>query len=84
MSDKKRNLLILGIMAILLVVSVIIIYPPSEKTKLGLDLQGGLEVILQAKGNVTSDQMDQAELVIRNRVDKLGVSEPAISKAFRQ
>ena len=67
-------------MVVLLAVSGIIIYPPSQKAKLGLDLQGGLEVILQAQGNVTSQQMDQAEMVIRNRVDKLGVSEPAINR----
>ncbi|MHB8169151.1 MAG: protein translocase subunit SecD [Thermoleophilia bacterium] len=80
MTERKRHLLVLAVMVLLLGASVYIIYPPSQKTKLGLDLQGGLEVILQAKGNVTSDQMDQAELVIRNRVDKLGVSEPEISR----
>ncbi|MEK7818038.1 MAG: hypothetical protein AAB281_07285, partial [Actinomycetota bacterium] len=42
--------------------------------------QGGLEVILEAQGNVTSEQMDQAESIVRNRVDKLGVSEPAINR----
>lgn len=67
-------------MLALVVASVIIVYPPSEKTKLGLDLQGGLEIILEAQGNVTSDQMDRALFVVRNRVDKLGVSEPAINK----
>ncbi len=79
MTDRQKHLLVLGIMVVLLAASVFIIYPPAKKTKLGLDLQGGLEVILQAQGNVTSNQMDQAELVIRNRVDKLGISEPAIS-----
>ena len=59
LSDKQKNLLILGIMLILLAVSIFIIYPPGEKTKLGLDLQGGLEVILEAQGDVTSEQMDQ-------------------------
>jgi preprotein translocase subunit SecD len=73
-------MLILGIMVILLGVSIFFIYPPGEKTKLGLDLQGGLEVILEAQGDVSSDKMDQAEMVVRNRVDKLGVSEPAISR----
>ena len=52
----------------------------GEKTKLGLDLQGGLEVILEAQGDVSGDKMDQAEMVVRNRVDKLGVSEPAINR----
>lgn len=67
-------------MLILVAVSIVIIYPPGEKTKLGLDLQGGLEVILEAQGDVSGDKMDQAEMVVRNRVDKLGVSEPAINR----
>ncbi len=80
MTDKQKNLLILGIMAVLIVVSIVIIYPPGEKTKLGLDLQGGLEVILEAQGDVSPEKMDQAEVVVRNRVDKLGVTEPAINR----
>lgn len=67
-------------MLVLIVASVFIVYPPSEKTKLGLDLQGGLEIILEAQGDVTDDQMDQALFVVRNRVDKLGVAEPAINR----
>ncbi|MHB9111262.1 MAG: protein translocase subunit SecD [Thermoleophilia bacterium] len=80
MTDKQKNLLILGIMLVLVAISIFIIYPPSEKTRLGLDLQGGLEVILEAQGDVTSEKMEQAEIVVRNRVDKLGVSEPAINR----
>ncbi|MHB1324752.1 MAG: protein translocase subunit SecD [Thermoleophilia bacterium] len=80
MTDKQKNVLILAVMLILVVASIVIIYPPGEKTKLGLDLQGGLEVILQAQGDVSGDKMDQAEMVVRNRVDKLGVSEPAINR----
>lgn len=80
LSDKQKNLLTLGIVLVLVAISIFIIYPPSEKTKLGLDLQGGLEVILEAQGDVTSEKMDQAEMVVRNRVDKLGVSEPAINR----
>ncbi|RJQ45107.1 MAG: protein translocase subunit SecD, partial [Gaiellales bacterium] len=80
MTEKQKNILILLIMLALVAASVVIVYPPSEKTKLGLDLQGGLEIILQAQGEVTSEQMDQALFVVRNRVDKLGVSEPAINR----
>lgn len=67
-------------MLVLAAISVFMIYPPGEKTRLGLDLQGGLEVILEAQGDVSAEKMDQAELVVRNRVDKLGVSEPAINR----
>ncbi len=51
---------------------------------LGLDLQGGAEVTLEAqpeKGQtVTPEQVDQAVSILRNRVDALGVSEPQIQK----
>jgi len=80
LTDKQKNVLILAVMLILVAVSIVIIYPPGEKTKLGLDLQGGLEVILEAQGDVSGEKMDQAEMVVRNRVDKLGVSEPAINR----
>ncbi|HEY3962407.1 MAG TPA: hypothetical protein VGL84_07750, partial [Gaiellaceae bacterium] len=48
----------------------------------GLDLQGGLEVILRAeppKGHkLTSSDMSRSISIIRNRIDKLGVSEPIV------
>jgi preprotein translocase subunit SecD len=51
--------------------------------KLGLDLIGGTEIILQpqlAKGeSVSSDQLNQAVAIIRERIDAAGVSEPSIS-----
>jgi preprotein translocase subunit SecD len=51
--------------------------------KLGLDLAGGTEIILQplhAKGQtVTNDQLVQAVAIIRERIDAAGVAEPEIS-----
>jgi len=50
----------------------------------GLDIQGGLSVILTARETtstaVTDDVMDRAELIVRNRVDKLGASEATIQR----
>jgi SecD/SecF fusion protein len=58
--------------------------PAHKKTKLGLDLQGGLEVVLKAvppKGHkITAADLDRSITIMRNRVDKLGVSEPEIRK----
>ena len=58
--------------------------PAQIKLRQGLDLQGGLEVVLQAKpakGHVvTSSEMSNAISVMRQRVDKLGVAEPEITK----
>ena len=47
---------------------------------LGLDLQGGVSVVLSPVGNYKADAVDVAVDVIRNRVDSLGVAEPEISR----
>ncbi|MCL2678236.1 MAG: protein translocase subunit SecD, partial [Clostridiales bacterium] len=57
---------------------------PLLNINLGIDLQGGVQVILQAipaEGEtISSDDMDKLTAVIRKRVDALGVSEPIIQK----
>lgn len=50
------------------------------KPLLGLDLQGGVSVVLQPSEDVPTDQLDQAIDIIRSRVDALGVAEPDISR----
>ncbi len=51
--------------------------------KLGLDLEGGTQMILAPKvegaGSITAEQLDQAVSIIRQRVDGSGVSEAQIS-----
>jgi len=51
---------------------------------LGLDLQGGLEVILQAKApkgrQITQEDLDRSIEIMRQRIDKIGVSEPVITR----
>jgi len=58
--------------------------PAHKSPTLGLDLQGGLEVVLKAvppKGHpLTTQDLDRSVTIMRNRVDKLGVSEPEIRK----
>lgn len=50
--------------------------------QLGLDLQGGLSVVLAPKGNPpdVGEKLDTALGIIRSRVDALGVAEPEISR----
>lgn len=74
----------------LLVVAVVgcaiwMAYPPQEKVKLGLDLKGGMHLILQVDldkvpQEVRHDATDRAIEIIRNRIDQFGVSEPLIQK----
>jgi len=50
----------------------------GNSPQLGLDLQGGASVVLAPKKAVDSGQLKQAQEIIRNRVDGLGVAEPDI------
>src|SRR5437868_2419922 len=58
--------------------------PAHRALKQGLDLQGGLAYVLKAqppKGHkLTAEDLDRSVSIMRNRVDKLGVSEPIITK----
>jgi preprotein translocase subunit SecD len=46
--------------------------------QLGLDLQGGVSVVLQPTEAASDEALSQAREIIRNRVDALGVAEPEI------
>jgi len=58
--------------------------PFHRGVKKGLDLQGGLEVVLKAQPppghQLTTADLDRSVSIMRNRVDKLGVSSPEIRK----
>jgi preprotein translocase subunit SecD len=81
---QKRNWVILLMMAVLVGVSVYWIIPPGVKTRLGLDLQGGLQVVFTAKTSdgkaPTSAQLDQAVGILDRRVNGLGVTESQIQR----
>lgn len=59
------------------------ILPLKKAIKLGLDLQGGVSVLLEAKPKagetVTKEKMNGAREIIANRVNQLGVSEPIVT-----
>src|SRR5262245_10914999 len=52
----------------------------GNSPELGLDLQGGVSVVLAPTGNASGEQLDQALNIIRARVDALGVAEPEITR----
>jgi SecD/SecF fusion protein len=85
-SRRSHLVLLLIVIAALAGVAFLAIpgSPGHRTLKQGLDLQGGIEVVLQAKPppgqTVTADQMDNAVSIMRTRVDALGVSEPLITK----
>ena len=55
--------------------------PSSTSIRQGLDIQGGLSVILTAEEEgVTVEEMDRVETVMLNRVNGLGVSEATVQR----
>jgi len=80
----KRDAAILGLVAILLGIFAWQAFPLGEKTNLGLDLQGGLAVVLEAQTTadnpLDTNKMDQTVKIIQDRVNKLGVAEPEIQR----
>lgn len=47
---------------------------------LGIDLKGGVSVVLQPESEVSSEALDVAVEIIRARVDSIGVAEPDIRR----
>jgi protein-export membrane protein SecD len=84
MDPKQQNILALVVIAILVAASWYFLWPPDDNIRQGLDIQGGLSVILTAtettQSAVTEDSMDRAEFIVRNRVDALGVSEASVQR----
>jgi SecD/SecF fusion protein len=83
--SRRNSFFVLGLLAAALVGVALLAIPGSPLNKeptLGLDLQGGLEVTLQAvppaNRSLTKEDLDRSVDIMRNRVDKLGVSEPQI------
>jgi SecD/SecF fusion protein len=83
-SDRQRNLFVLLLVAGLLIASAVVI--STKSTKLGLDLQGGVELVYQVKARAgqpppTPDAIRRAIDVMRERVDNIGVAEPEIQQS---
>ena len=74
-----RVYLIVGIIA----VCIFLIFPLEKRINLGLDLQGGMYLILrvdtaQIEEKARPDAVERALEVVRNRIDEFGVKEPMV------
>jgi SecD/SecF fusion protein len=82
MTDRRRNAFILLIVAGLLAASVAV--SATKKTRLGLDLKGGVELVYQGKptaqSKVNAESLNRAIDIMRKRVDQLGVAQPEIQR----
>jgi SecD/SecF fusion protein len=85
--NRRPHLILVGLLLAALIAIGLMAVPGAPLHKqptLGLDLQGGLEVTLQAvppEGRkLLKTDMDRSIEIMRSRVDKLGVAEPEIRK----
>jgi preprotein translocase subunit SecD len=78
----RRHVIQLTLAIALVVVPLVAVFASNTTPQLGLDLQGGISVVLAPKQGtkVDSGTLAQAVNIIRNRVDSLGVAEPEVSR----
>ncbi len=83
MGGRRRHLFVLLFVLGLVAVSALVIV--NTPTKLGLDLKGGVELVYQGEPTgqvktVSGGDINRSIEIIRERIDKLGVSEPEVSR----
>src|SRR3989440_8099662 len=83
MTDRRRNTFVLLVVLILIGLAAVTIV--AKKTRLGLDLKGGVELVYQGKptaqAKVDSESLNRAIDIMRKRVDQLGVAQPEIQRS---
>ena len=82
MSDRRRSLFILLLVFGLIAASAVVV--ATKETKLGLDLQGGVQLVYEGKPTpqqptVDQQALDRALQIMRERVDAFGVAEPELA-----
>jgi SecD/SecF fusion protein len=81
MSDRRRSLLVLLLVFGLIAASAAVV--ATKTTKLGLDLQGGVQLVYEGKPTpqqptVTQEALNRSLQIMRDRVDAFGVAEPEL------
>jgi SecD/SecF fusion protein len=81
MVERRRSSFVLLLVLALIAASLAVL--DQRDTKLGLDLQGGVQLVYEAEPTaqqptVTPEALQRALDIVRERVDALGVSEPEL------
>ncbi len=75
---RRNKLTPLVFIVLVAVLALAAAFSTNTSPQLGLDLQGGVSVVLQPTKATSDEALDQTIEVIRSRVDALGVAEPEI------
>ncbi len=77
---RRNGLFSLIFIVVLAVGGLAWTFAADNEPLLGLDLQGGVSVVLEPTEEVAEGTVDQAIEIIRQRVDGIGVAEPEITR----
>lgn len=82
MSNRTGLIKLIAMLIAVGIVAYVAYQPIIHNLNLGLDLRGGVHVVMEAKERpgqkITDDTLKKTVGVLRNRVDRLGVKEPVI------
>ncbi|WP_287153535.1 protein translocase subunit SecD [Candidatus Solincola tengchongensis] len=74
-----RSLWMLAVVVLVLAAMYVPVLVGGYGPRLGLDLQGGISVTLQALGEADAAKMEKAAEIVRRRVNALGLTEPVVA-----
>lgn len=83
-ADRRRYISTLVVLVVVLAVCVFGFTPVGERITQGLDIQGGVSVIMTATksdgSTPSSDEMSEATQIVQQRVNSLGASEATVQQ----
>ncbi|MDR2672848.1 MAG: protein translocase subunit SecD [Coriobacteriales bacterium] len=78
----RNHAILLILLAVLLIGSFIMFVPPQDKIKQGLDVQGGLSIVMQASkvdgSGASGEELEAARQIVERRINLLGASEASV------
>ncbi len=80
MSELRRYVIRFVASILLVLIPFLVVLATDTSPQLGLDLQGGISVVLAPVKATNQDALSKAVEIIRRRVDALGVAEPEVSR----
>jgi preprotein translocase subunit SecD len=76
----RKHVIMLTCTVVLIVGTFVATLLSDDRPVLGLDLQGGLSVVLKPVEGSDFSTLDAAAQIMRNRVDGIGIAEPEVSR----
>ncbi len=76
----QKAVTVIATVLIVVVLAVALMPVYANHARLGLDLQGGVMVRLEAPEGTSDEEMNSAITIINNRINSLGVTEPEVRR----